>query len=246
MKKRRIIPVALCLLVVAGCSSVFRETIVTPGQHAYVFEKTIKTTTRFNYQLYLPDGYNQKGGPWPLMVFLHGAGERGNDPELIKMHGPPKLAAAGKSFPFIIVSPQCPAGDRWANLTGELNAFIDDIEANYAVDTSRIYLTGLSMGGFGTWSLAIERPDRFAAIAPICGGADRYLARNIKDIPVWAFHGAKDTVVPIERSEIMVRALEELGADVRFTIYPDAGHDSWTATYEKPELYEWFLSHRKR
>jgi len=246
MGKRIIISFALCLFVMTGCSAVFNKANVTPGQHAGVFEKTIKKTVRFNYQLYLPDGYSQKGGPWPLMIFLHGAGERGDDPELIKLHGLPKLAASGQSFPFIIASPQCPTEKWWPNLTDELNAFIDDIEAKYAVDPRRIYLTGLSMGGFGTWSLAISRPDRFAAIAPICGGSERYLAKNIKDIPVWVFHGAKDTVVPIERSEIMVRALEQLGADVRFTIYPDAGHDSWTETYEKKELYEWFLSHRKR
>ena len=109
------------------------------------------------------------------------------------------------------------------------------------MNTGRIYLTGLSMGGYGTWSLAIAYPGRFAAIAPVCGGSEPFFAGRIKDIPAWIFHGAKDSVVPVSKSEEMVNALKKHGSNVKFTVYPEAKHDSWTATYNNPELYEWFL-----
>ena len=125
-----------------------------------------------------------------------------------------------------------------------LNALLDEIVSKYAVDEDRIYLTGLSMGGFGTWSLATAYPERFAALAPICGRGNPEKAHVLKDIPVWVFHGAKDETVPPENSQQMVNALKECGADVQYTIYPDAGHDSWTETYNNPKLYEWFLEHK--
>jgi predicted peptidase len=122
---------------------------------------------------------------------------------------------------------------------------LDDIVSRYNVDTERIYLTGLSMGGYGTWTLAAAYPQRFAAIAPICGGGERYMADKFKNVPVWAFHGAKDNVVPPVKSEEMVNAINARGGNARLTVYPDAAHDSWTATYDNPELYDWFLKHRK-
>jgi predicted peptidase len=124
-----------------------------------------------------------------------------------------------------------------------LNSLLDDLVSRYRIDKQRIYVTGLSLGGFGTWSLAAAYPDRFAAIAPICGGGNPEDAASIAHLPVWVFHGAKDKVVSIEKSEEMVAALKKVGSDVKFTVYPDAGHNSWTATYENPELYEWFLEH---
>jgi predicted peptidase len=117
--------------------------------------------------------------------------------------------------------------------------------AQYAVDEERVYVTGLSMGGFGTWSLAQAHPERFAAIAPICGGGNPELAGNLRHVPVWAFHGAKDNVVPLSASQEMVDALKAIGADVKFTIYPEAYHDAWTETYENPQLYEWLLQHKR-
>ncbi|MGB9597984.1 MAG: prolyl oligopeptidase family serine peptidase, partial [Candidatus Poribacteria bacterium] len=126
-----------------------------------------------------------------------------------------------------------------------LNALLNDIIRKYSVDKNRIYLTGLSMGGFATWSFAIAHPERFAAIVPICGGGDPEKVSAIKDIPVWVFHGAKDNVVKLEQSERMVNALKQVGGNVKFTVYPDAEHDSWTATYDNPELYEWLLQQSK-
>lgn len=198
---------------------------------------------RMKYLLYLPKDYDQKES-WPLLLFLHGAGERGDNLELVKKHGPPKLIDAGQEFPFVVVSPQCPAGRWWAPL--ELGTLIDEIVENYKVDEDRIYVTGLSMGGFGTWALAIDQPARLAAIAPICGGGEPLMLRLLPiKVPAWVFHGAKDTTVPVERSQQMVEALKQAGSSVKFTVYPEAGHDSWTETYANPELYRWLLEQRR-
>ena len=179
------------------------------------------------------------------MLFLHGAGERGSDLNKVKKHGPPKLAGAGKDLGFIIVSPQCPDGDWWTEKGETLIHLLDDIQAGYAVDPNRVYLTGLSMGGYGTWTLGAAYPDRFAAMVPICGGGKRFMAWKLKDVPVWAFHGGKDNVVPLSESEEMVDAVKRRGGRAKLTVYPEAGHDSWTATYDNPELYKWLLGHRK-
>jgi predicted peptidase len=211
-------------------------------QHERSFEKEITITVGLDYLLYLPNGYEESDETYPLMLFLHGAGESGEDLEKVKMHGPPKLIEEGEDFPFIVVSPQSP-GRGWN--PDALSALLDEVIASHRVDEDRIYLTGLSMGGFGTWALAAAKPDRFAAIAPICGGGDPRTADRIKSLPIWVFHGAKDNVVPLSSSERMVDALEELGAEVKFTVYPEAGHDSWTVTYENPELVEWFLTHSR-
>lgn len=193
--------------------------------------------------LYLPPGYGKDGGGrlWPMVLFLHGAGESGHDLERVKKHGPPRLVSQGKQFPFILVSPQTDHGWR----PSELGRLLDSIESQYAVDRRREYVTGLSMGGFGTWAMLSEFPDRFAAAVMICGGGDPQLASRIKDTPLWVFHGEKDTVVPIDKSRANVEALEKLGGTIRFTTYPDAGHDSWTATYNNPKVYRWMLKHRR-
>lgn len=162
---------------------------------------------------------------------------------MVKRHGPPKLIAQGKQFPFVIVSPQCPMGENWSPET--LNALLDEITGKYAIDKDRVYVTGLSMGGYGTWRLAQEYPDRFAAIAPICGGGDPNKVDRIKRLPAWIFHGAKDPVVPVKEAQQMADALKAAGGDVTLTIYPEAEHDSWTQTYDNPELYTWLLRHRR-
>ncbi|MBM4042568.1 MAG: phospholipase [Planctomycetes bacterium] len=213
------------------------------SQEARAFAGTVTKRVACRYLLYLPPGYERGRKRWPLLLFLHGAGERGKDPELVKKHGPPRLIAEGHEFPFIVVSPQCPKGQSWS--TDVLHALLDELGGSYRVDTRRVYLTGLSMGGYGTWSLACERPERFAAIAPICGGGNRLLAHGLKDVPVWAFHGAKDEVVPLAESERMVDAVKGCGGKAKLTVYPEAGHDSWTPTYASPALYKWLLKHRR-
>jgi len=196
------------------------------------------------YLLYTPKEYETDAAKkWPLVVFLHGIGERGNNLDAVKRHGPPKLIAAGKEFPFLVASPQCPP-DRWWE-PDALLILIQDLEKNYRIDPDRIYLTGLSMGGFGTWATASAYPNKFAAIAPVCGGGNDLMAgRQLGKMPTWCFHGAKDTAVILEQSQRMVNALEAAkNPEVKFTIYPDAGHDCWTVTYENDELYTWLLTH---
>jgi predicted peptidase len=219
------------------------------------FTAQITKTVGLDYLLFLPQDYGaEPEKKWPLILFLHGMGERGDDLDLVKKHGPAKILDKKDSgefiAEFIVVSPQCPDDSFWPGETEALNALLDHSVENYAVDTSRIYLTGLSMGGYGTWQLAIECPERFAAIAPICGGAMFFtgLAEKIcalKDVPVWAFHGARDRTVSLAESADLVSALKKCGGEVSLTIYPGAEHDSWTETYDNPELYAWFLSHQK-
>ena len=212
-------------------------------QEEKIFEKEITVTARLKYLLALPDGYGDeetKAGRWPLLVFLHGAGESGDDLEKVKAHGPPKLIAAGdRAFPCIVVSPQSP-GRGWN--PDVLAALVDEICREYRVDEDRIWLTGLSMGGFGTWALAAANPDRFAAIVPICGGGNPSQADKLVGIPIWAFHGAKDFVVPLAASQQIVDAIKEKGGDPKFTVYPEAGHDSWTETYADPALWDWLFA----
>ena len=199
----------------------------------------VQVPVHLDYLLYLPADY-EKQPSWPLILFLHGAGERGSDLEMLKKQALPKSIASGKQYPFIIVSPQCPKDKFWEPF--ELIALLDAVSAKYHVDQDRVYLTGLSMGGFGSWRLAAYAPERFAAMAPICGGGEIVLARRLKSLPIWAFHGAKDPVVPVDMSERMVDAVNAKGGQAKLTIYPEAMHDSWTESYANPELYEWFLS----
>lgn len=238
-------------LFLTGCGQVEKSDMasdnVVPGvQQEQAFAKTITKELSLNYLLYLPKGYGEKEQKWPLMLFLHGAGERGSDLNKVKVHGPPKIVGAGKDLPFIIVSPQCPDNDWWTQKNEELINLLDDIQQRYDVDAERVYLTGLSMGGYGTWDLASTYPERFAAIVPICGGGKRFFGWRLKNLPVWAFHGAKDGVVPVRESQEMVEAVKRGGGDAKITIYPEANHDSWTATYDNPGLYEWLLDHRRQ
>jgi predicted peptidase len=195
------------------------------------------------YLLYLPEGYGKEGTKWPLVLFLHGSGERGTDLELVKKHGPPMLVEAGRQYPFILVSPQCPEDEDWS--VPVVKALVDRILERHSVDRSRIYLTGISRGGKGVWNTAIAYPDLFAAIAPICGWGDSTKVSVLKDVPTWVFHGKKDPVIAFEREESMVKNLKAAGGNVRFTAYPEAGHDCWTETYQNPGLYEWLLQQKK-
>jgi predicted peptidase len=203
-----------------------------------------ETIDHIDYLLFLPSKYyKEETEKWPLILFLHGIGERGNDIELVKKNGIPKLVEEDKDFPFIVVSPLCPADHYW--IPSVLKKLLDDICQRLRVNMDRIYLTGLSMGGYGTWYAAIEYPELFAAIAPVCGGGDPYRVCRLGDMPVWVFHGAKDTTVSPEESVKMVEALKNCNGNVKFTLYPELEHDCWTQTYQNPELYQWFLEQSK-
>lgn len=215
------------------------------SQTGQSFSASITRTVSLNYLLYLPPDYEAHDS-WPLILFLHGRGERGDNLELVKKHGLPKKLDSGESLPFVIISPQCPAGSYWTEELDALNALLDDVLANLKVDAHRVYLTGLSMGGSGTWYLAARYPQRFAAIVPICGVGNRIAAQErLQNMPVWVFHGDADPIIPISESEKMVEALQSVDGNVRFTVYPGVEHDSWTAAYNTPELYDWFLSHSR-
>ncbi len=203
----------------------------------------VTVKVKMDYLLALPKDYDKKEA-WPLVLFLHDSGERGADLELVKKHGPPKLIGEGRDFPFIVISPQCPKDVWWEPI--ELTALLDQIINRHNVDQDRIYVTGLSMGGFGTWRLAAFTPNRFAAIAPICGGGEKYWARRFAHLPTWAFHGAKDQGVLVERSQEMIDAMNENGGEPKLTIYPEAGHDAWTETYNNPAFYDWLLAQKRR
>jgi predicted peptidase len=206
---------------------------------------TISRKVSYRYLLYVPKAYaGNSRQRWPLLLFLHGSGERGDDLAKLKVHGPPKVLDGWDEFPLVVVSPQCPDGQRWQS--DVLAALLDDVTDRLRIDPDRIYVTGLSMGGRGTWDLAMSYPERFAAIAPVCGGALPDRACSLKDLPVKAFHGAKDTVVPLAETETIVEAVKKCGGTAELVVYPETGHDSWTVTYADPSLWEWLLSHRRR
>ncbi len=209
------------------------------------YKRNVTVEVQGRYLLYLPPDYAQnRHKRYPLILFLHGSGERGTDLNKVKVHGPPKEIAKGRSFPFIILSPQCNDQGGWQ--TPSLEGLLDDAEKRFRVDKDREYLSGLSMGGFGTYALAAAQPKRFAAIAPISGGADPAIAPIIKDIPIWATHGAMDPTVNISREQPLIDALKGLGADVKFDVIPDGQHDVWSAVYESNALYDWFLRHTRK
>jgi len=180
---------------------------------------------------------------WPVIVFLHGSGERGGELSRVKIHGPLKAAAAIPDFPFLVVAPHLPVDGRWK--PADVLAVLDDVERRWRVDAARIYLTGLSLGGHGSWATAADSPERFAAVAPISGRGDPARACALLDLPVWAFHGVADTVVDADGSQDMTDALEACGGNPGLTLYPDTGHDAWTRTYADPQFYRWLLSHKR-
>jgi predicted peptidase len=243
---------AACLtpiLILAGCVSVSVNSRAQPqpGEVGRQVPRTVAVRVEREfageYLIYLPANYDESQA-WPLLLFLHGAGERGDDVSRVAFHGPPKLIReATLDLPFIIVSPQVPEDRIWS--VRFLDALLEEIERTYRVDEDRIYVTGLSMGGYGTWELAMEFPHRFAAIAPISGGGTTPGACTLRHLPIWAFHGALDQVVPPYNTEDFVTRLRACDGHIRYTRYEDAGHDAWTRTYADPQLYEWLLSHRR-
>ncbi|MGC8864421.1 MAG: prolyl oligopeptidase family serine peptidase [Bacteroidales bacterium] len=204
----------------------------------------IKKALAYPYLIFLPKDYSasrQEG--FPVLLFLHGSGERGTDISLVKKNGTPGFVESMNDFPFILVSPQCPSGEVWDS--ERLMAVLDEVVLNYKTDTSRIYCTGLSMGGYGTFALAAAYPWRFAAIVPVCGGGFPLTAEKLKNVPVWAFHGDQDPVVPPSESQRMVEAINFFGGQAKLTLYPGVGHNAWEPAYSDPELYRWLLQHKK-
>lgn len=214
-------------------------------------ELKLNDGTVIPYLLYLPDGYDHDTTKrWPLILFLHGSGERGHDVEKVRLYGLPHLIDAQADFPAIVLSPQCPPDVRWHQQADSLITLLDTFLKELRVDLSRIYLTGLSMGGQGSWHLGSLYPERFAALLPICGRipeADGFpeAVCALKDTPVWVFHGAKDDRVPVDHAERMVKILHDCGGDVKLTIFPDADHYCWDQVYGNTAVWNWFQAQQR-
>lgn len=236
--------VSRMVCVIAGASALAAVAGETPALRQGQAVLHVSVPHTIGYLESLPADYaSDPDKRWPLVIFLHGSGERGSDLKKVTKHGPTKMVEAGREFPFVLLSPQCPEGYWWD--PAPLNLWLDQVVEKYRVDPERIYLTGLSMGGGGTWRWAQRAPERFAAIVPVCGGGDPGQAAVLKDLPIWAFHGALDTAVPPAKSEEMIAAIKAAGGQPRFTLYPDVAHDSWVGAYADEEMWTWLLAQRR-
>lgn len=216
------------------------------GQHARSLKTTLHEPVDLEYLLYLPEAYGRDPDrAWPVVVFLHGSGERGNVNRVATV-GLPNRLQDDPDYPCIVISPVCPSGKWWTDTDMRLGvmALLDETLDTLAADPARVYLTGLSMGGFGTWDLAQQYPGRFAAIAPICGGGNPYLQQRLKNVPAMVFHGARDKAVPLAMGKQMAGALQAIGGSVQMIVYPDLGHQIWDLAYAGTRLTEFFLQHK--
>ena len=227
----RIIVLVLIFVLSQGCSS---QGSLIEG------EKETVTTEDLQYYLYYPSGYEENPNEdYGLLLFLHGGGEAGGTLGGIKKHLPPKMMEDSYPFPFLVLSPLNPHAKKWWNIEA-VNQLLDSVVAENRVDAKRLYLTGLSRGGSAAWDYAVQYPDKFAALAVVCGMAPAPYAHWMnKKMPIWVFHGAEDPVIPVSESDVMVKKLKGMGFDVQYTRYEGVGHDSWTKAYKTDELYEW-------
>ena len=252
----------LCALL---CAVLFRSVPVsaeeaespTPGEQvlcsitlsyakplAFETDAEFKTDFELPYWVYLPICDTEKTAEgYPLIIFLHGSEERGKNEAALKAGLPRRIMKEKETWPFITVTPVCPVKRRWIEM--DMRPLVEHLIAEYPVDPDRVYLTGLSMGGFGTWDALLKDPDLYAAAAPIAGGCEAEWAPKLLDIPIWAFHGEEDPTVRPAWSIDICRAIEEQGGEkIRLSLFPDAEHDVWTPAYKDPEFYRWLLSHR--
>jgi predicted peptidase len=219
---------------------------------------TVEAVT-YPYQLYVPPEFTPERS-WPVILFLHGAGEGGRDGiRQTRVGLGPAIRRHPERFPALVIFPQSPRGHPWRGPSADLALrALEQTLHEFKGDPDRLYLTGISMGGYGTWRLALQDPHRFVAIVPICGGLDSparrgvsarepflEAARQLRHLPTWVFHGEEDDIIPVSESRIMVRALQEVGAPVRYTEYPGVEHDSWDPAYAEPELATWLLSQKR-
>jgi predicted peptidase len=214
-------------------------------EQARTFSTVLRRRETLNYLVSLPRRYQKSASRWPVILYLHGAGDRGNDLNLVKRQGPPYEAEREPDFPFIVVSPQLPRSeDVWARYDQALIQLMARVIRRYRADRSRLYLTGISMGGMGVWLLAKENPGFFAAAVPVAGWNDPEWAPDLAHTPIWVFHGAKDDIVPLAASEKMVQAMRDAGGDPRFTVLPEMGHGIGPTVWARKDLYEWMLQYR--
>jgi predicted peptidase len=244
--------------------SLFLSGSLYAQDNAEAFQKRVYKSKEgiLNYRIYTPEKMDNKK-KYPLIIFFHGAGGRGNDNNGQLANGIKDLLEYSKTSgnPAIITVPQCPKGERWADISFKspvaamtkdpsspmrlVIELLKDTVSKLPVDKERIYVTGLSMGGYGTWDIVQRMPDTFAAAMPVCGRGDTKMAAAIKDIPIWVFHGGADSVVNPKFSQDMVAALKDVGSKVKYTEYKDVGHDSWTKTYTDKEVLKWLFDQKK-
>jgi predicted peptidase len=253
----------------------FLMIIALPVLSQNLFEKKVyvKNDDTLPYNLLIPMDFENSFNDsrekvleekkYPLVLFLHGAGERGTDNEkqiihIEKLFSNPENRERFQTF---VVAPQCPEGKRWVEVNWSAKShsvpeepswamnntilLLKKLVESYPVDTTRIYVTGLSMGGYGTWDIISRYPDKFAAAIAICGGGDEKMASKIKNIPVWAFHGSNDKVVPVSRSRNMVSAIKQAGGNPKYTEYKGVGHGSWIKAYNEKNLLDWLFEQKK-
>lgn len=196
------------------------------------------------YMIDYPQDY-KKGEKRPVILFLHGAGSRGNDMQLLADNPYFKIPHAAADFPFVTVAPHC-CENTWFDMFETLKGLVRKVATESYTDPKRVYLMGASMGGYAAWQLGMSMPESFAAIVPICGGGMYWSAERLVNVPVWAFHGEKDDVVFVEESIKMTEAVNQWGGQAKLTIYPDNAHDAWSDTYRNGEVFEWMLSHENQ
>ncbi len=253
---------AACITVLLGQSAAARDT-------GFLNRSVTVAGVTYRYQVYVPAEWTAKQ-KWPVVLSLHGSGERGNDGVFSTENGIGRaIRRNAKAFPFVVVFPQCPNSAYWVDKAMQEMAMVA-LEAaikEFGGDRQRVYVTGLSMGGYGTWEMAMRYPKYFAAIAPVCGALrgstmlpdlhsrqadldaeDPYAAaaKKIGNVPVWIFHGAKDPVIPVEESRRMAEALKAAGGNVRYNEYPDATHNAWDRAYAEPEFVKWMLAQKRK
>jgi predicted peptidase len=255
---------ALCIATVLMGISAVRPDAYEQRVHKYTGGKY--KDEEFKYRLLSP-AKPEKDKKYPVILFLHGAGERGDDNEAQLKYFPTWMAEAKmrEKYPCYVIAPQCRSGEKWSvanwgakesdampkEPTEQLSAAIGMLDSlmksGMPVDEKRVYLTGLSMGGYGSWELAMRQPDRFAAVAPICGGGDESQAEKLVKVPIWAWHGDADNAVPVERSRKMIEAITKAGGKPKYTELKGVGHDSWTPAYTKDDgLIPWMFEQAKK
>jgi predicted peptidase len=212
------------------------------GLKPHKFEKELKRDVRANCLLYLPRDYGEKE-KWPLILYLHGGRGRGDDLSLLDWYPLPKMLSQNDTYPFMALIPQCPAGEMWTD-TELLKSLLHDVMTKYKVDKNRVYLIGYSMGGTGAWHMAYKHPEMFAAVAPMSGNTNPWWASRLKDIPIWAFHGQKDTLISVSETEQMAEAIRKEGGSIRVSIDPERGH-SPPSIAKHEELFEWLLKQKR-
>ena len=251
MTKRMRVLVLVCVAALAGgCATHGRKGLHMPrhdnGSTGFIDKTMMVDGDARAYVVYVPRDYDASK-PWPLIVFLHGAGERGDDGLIQSEVGIGRaIRRYVDRFPCLVVMPQCPKEVWWDKAADDIEIAMADVRKEYSIDPARIYLVGLSMGGFATWMYGANHLDTFAALMPICGGGNPQDAEKLAKIPIWAFHGADDATVPPKQSRDMVEAVKKAKGDIKYTEFPKVGHNSWDSAFDDPETMKWLLAQKKK